>query len=206
MKKTAYRKTLQTAVATALLVSTLIFASGCKSTPKEGIDAIVEKARDGIETLVPDTEESTTKKIPHVDFEGRGLKFEVEEMYLEGFNLMDDANASREKAAILLGKDSYAQLRVTFPTGIYECMICERSHSYDKTSLSLYLDNIQYDTNISNPPTSKWELTSSTPVTFTVPEPRTITIQIKAGKNKPSGSDSFGMYLDYIQFVKLDEN
>jgi len=62
------------------------------------------------------------------------------------------------------------------------------------------IDENPYRMYPSNPPLGTFELTTRTPVYFTIDEPRTVLISIQAKAGNKNGDT--GMLLDYIQFVK----
>lgn len=172
------------------LVLLLIFSS-CQSNKNEFPDAA--------DVTAPPPPVMT--KVPLINYEGIGIKYEVENMYLEQFIVFPDPNASGLYAAKLLDESSRAQIKVHFEEpGTYECLINEKAYSKDSSAFYVYLENVPYRVYPNDPPTGFWELTKRSPVYFDIEEPRTILVTIQANSEKRLGST--GMDLDYIQFVK----
>ncbi len=139
-------------------------------------------------------------ELPVIDYQGAGIKYEIESMLLHNFLVLYDESASGQYCARLSDESSVAQLKVRFPAGTYECLINEKATDNDHAAFYVYLDGIPYRVYPSDPPLRSWELTTRVPIYFTIDEPRTILIQIQANSKNRLGET--GMNLDYIQFVK----
>lgn len=178
---------------TVLLMSflvTFIFC-GCQSSNKADEETV--------EITLPPP--AVMVKTPLIKYEGIGIKYEIENMFLEQFVVFPEANASGQYAAKLLDESSRAQVKVFFAKpGTYECLVCEKAFNKDSSPFYVYIENVPYRVYPSDPPTGNWELTKRAPVYFEITEPRTILITIQANSEKRLGST--GMDLDYIQIVK----
>lgn len=184
------RKCISLCAALIFFLFTGFFAS-CKST----------------EISFPDTDSVTLPppsimtKLPLIEYSGIGIKYEVESMLLYQYIVFADATASGQYGAKLLDESSTAHVQVYFAEpGTYECMLCQRSLTGKCEPFYVYLDNVPYRVYASDPPTGEWELTSRTPIYFTVEEPRTVLFTIQANSETRLGTT--GVNLDYIQFVK----
>ncbi len=139
-------------------------------------------------------------ELPVIEYSGRGIKYELESMLLYHFIIHSDKTASGGFAARLLDESSTAQLKIKFPAGTYECLLSEKATSSSSSAFYVYVDGIPYRVFPSDPPLGTWELTTRTPIYFTLDEPRTVLITIQANSEHKLGHT--GMNLDYIQFVK----
>lgn len=173
-----------------LVLNTLLFCS-CLSSKGEFPDS-------GKVTLPPPP---VMTKVPLINYEGIGIKYEIENMLLEQFVVYPDPDASGQYAAKLLDESSRAQVKVFFAEpGTYECLVCEKAFSNDSSAFYVYIENVPYRVYADDPPTGFWDLTKRAPIYFDVVEPRTILVTIQANSEKRYGTT--GMDLDYIQFVK----
>lgn len=139
-------------------------------------------------------------ELPVIEYSGVGIKYECESMLLHNFSVFQDLEASGNFAVRLMNEASSARLKVHFPAGTYECLVKEKATDAEHSAFYLYIDSVPYRVYPSNPPLGTWELTTRTPVYFTIDEPRTILITIQANSEQRTGD--VGMCLDYIQFVK----
>lgn len=139
-------------------------------------------------------------KLPVVQFQGAGIKYEFESMLLYHYVVFPDADASGQYAARLMDEAASAQVKIQFPAGTYECLVCEKAFNNDNSAFYVYLDNVPYRVYPSDPPLGTWELTTRVPIYFTIDEPRSILVTVQANSEKKLGST--GMNLDFIQFVK----
>lgn len=178
-------------VCIALIFSFFGLFTSCKSTKHSFPDA------DSV-TLPPPP---IMAKLPLIEYSGIGIKYEVESMLLYQFIVFADATASGQYGAKLLDESSTAQVQVYFAEpGTYECMLCQRVLNDQCEPFYVYLDNVPYRVYASDPPTGEWELTTRTPIYFTIEEPRKVLFTIQANSKTRLGST--GVNLDYIQFVK----
>ena len=155
-----------------------------------------------IETPLPVTQKEppVLTQIPTVSYSGAGIKYEFESMFLYHYLVLPDATASGQYCTQLLDESSTAQVKIKFPAGTYECLVCEKAFSNDHAPFYVYLDSLPYRVYPSDPPLCSWELTTRVPIYFTIEEPRTILFTVQANSEKRTGS--IGMNLDYIQFIK----
>lgn len=176
-----------------IFAAILAFIS-CSSTKNEALN-------ENIEEEIPPSPPVLTE-LPVINYSGRGIRYEVESMLLHNFIVMYDPAASKKYCARLNDEAASASLKIKFPAGTYECMLCEKAPDGDHSAFYLSLDGISYRIYPSDPPLGSWELTSRVPVYFTIEEPRTILVEITANSKNRLGHT--GMSLDYIQFVKRD--
>ena len=174
--------------------SVLLFISCASSKIKDADD--FENGTPGSAAVPP----MVLTELPVVEYTGAGIKYEIESMLLHHFLVMYDEKASGKYCARLTDEAAVASLKVRFPAGTYECLLSEKADDNDHSSFYVFLDGVPYRVYPSDPPLGTWELTTRVPVYFTIDEPRTILIEIKA--NSPSKLGETGMLLDYIQFVK----
>ena len=138
--------------------------------------------------------------LPVVTFKGAGIKYEFESMLLYHYVVFPDPDASGQYATRMMDEASSAQVKVQFQPGTYECLVSEKAYDNDHAPFYVYLDNVPYRVYPSDPPLGSWELTTRVPIYFTLEEPRSILVTVQANSEKKLGS--YGMDLDYIQFVK----
>ena len=102
-------------------------------------------------------------ELPVVTFQGVGIKYEFESMLLNHFVVFPDETASGQYAARLLDESSTAQVKVKFPAGTYECLVCEKTFDNDHAPFYIYVDNTPYRVYPSDPPLGScfWELVFS---------------------------------------------
>ena len=139
-------------------------------------------------------------ELPVISYVDPGIKYEFEGMYLHNFLVMLDESASGNYCTRLLDESSTAQVKIRFPEGTYECLVSEKAYDTEHSAFYVYIDEMPYRVYPSNPPLGDWELTTRTPIYFTLDEPRTLLITVQANSQKKLGGT--GMNLDYIQFVK----
>lgn len=149
------------------------------------------------DTLVPPP---LLTEIPVIEYSGIGIKYECESMLLHHFSVFQDSEASGNFAVRLMNEASSAKLKVQFPAGTYELLVREKASDAEHSAFYVCIDNSPYRVYPSNPPLGTWELTTRTPVYFTIEEPRTLLITIQANSDFRTGD--VGMCLDYIQLVK----
>ena len=190
-----------------LLIFTLILSCATNSkAPMQNSFNEVEKPDAETKEENTDEEAETYVKpllltqMPIIAFTGVGIKYECESLLLEETSVVQDESASSKYAIKIENNASRAQIKVRFPAGTYECLLCEKAYSTAQSAFYVYIDDTPYRVYPSNPPTGEFELTTRAPIYFTIDEPRTILVTIQANSgNKIGGS---GMFLDYIQFVK----
>ncbi len=139
-------------------------------------------------------------QMPIIAFTGVGIKYECESLLLEETSVVQDESASSKYAIKIENNASRAQIKIRFPAGTYECLLCEKAYSTAQSAFYVYIDDNAYRVYPSNPPTGNFELTTRAPIYFTIDEPRTILVTIQANSGNKIGGT--GMFLDYIQFVK----
>ncbi|MBP5357703.1 MAG: hypothetical protein J6Y69_00775 [Treponema sp.] len=139
-------------------------------------------------------------ELPTIAFSGSAIKYECESLYLNNCTVIEDPAASQKYSIRIENESSTAQIKVRFPAGTYECMISEKAHDNNHASFYVFIDDNPHRMYPSNPPLGTYELTTRSPIYFTIDEPRTILITIRASSSSKKGST--GMYLDYIQFVR----
>lgn len=139
-------------------------------------------------------------ELPVISYVDPGIKYEFEGMLLHNFLVMFDKSASGKYSTRLLDEGSTAQVKIRFPAGTYECLVSEKAYDTDHSAFYVYLDEIPYRMYPSTPPLGTWELTTRTPIYFTLEEERTILVTVQANSSKRIGGT--GMNLDYIQFVR----
>lgn len=147
-----------------------------------------------LEPPVPQT------NLPVIEFSGLGIKYEFESMLLNRFLVIQDTDASGKFAARLMDETSWAKVRILFPSGTYECLAAEKSFNPDQAAFYIYIDEEAHRVYPSNPPLGKWELTTRSPIYFTLDAPKEVLVTVQANSKDRLGET--GMDLDYIQFVK----
>lgn len=135
------------------------------------------------------------RTLPSISFSGRGVKIEFEDMLLSEATVFADPEASAGWAAKFSMKSSKAEFSIALPPGRYECLLSEKASDAAHAAISVSIGESSFDTYPSDPPLSIWELTTRMPIYFDVAEEKPCLISIS--------SDSSGMSLDYIQFVKI---
>lgn len=139
-------------------------------------------------------------KLPVIKYIEPGIKYECESMLLHNFLVLYDENASGQHCTRILDEAATAKLKVQFPAGTYEILISEKAFDSEHSAFYVYVDETPYRVYPSTPPLGDWELTTRTPIYFTIDEARTILITIQPNSTKKPGST--GMNLDYIQIIK----
>lgn len=188
-------------ILTSLLAagSLTFFCASCKTTENAGKVKSPEK-------ISAKNEESSNLKpllvteLPTIAFSGQAIKYECESLYLKNCTVIEDPAASQKYSIRIENESSTAQIKVRFPAGTYECMLSEKALDNDHASFYVYIDDNPHRMYPSNPPLGSYELTTRSPIYFTIEEPRTISVTIRASSSNKKGST--GMYLDYIQFVR----
>ena len=133
---------------------------------------------------------------PVFNFTGKGIKIEIEDMQLSGFTYLEDRNASAGVPASLDTDESVAECVITLPAGRYECMLRERAKKTERSAVTVRIGEKTTVVSPSNPPLGIWEFTLRTPVIFEIAEETTVPVVLT--------SQTPGMAVDYVQFVKLD--
>lgn len=132
--------------------------------------------------------------------DAKEFKIELEAMKLTDMPIIEDAKASGGKAVRVEKDSSAATIQVQFPAGSYTALVNEKAPSSSQDAFYVFLDERPYRVYPSDPPIGDWELTKRVPITFTVSEPKTITITIQP--HSPAKKGETGMALDYIVFMK----
>ncbi|HOJ98779.1 MAG TPA: hypothetical protein PLW34_04405 [Termitinemataceae bacterium] len=132
--------------------------------------------------------------------DAKEFKIELESMKLTDMPVIEDAKASGGKAVRVEKDSSLATIQVQFPAGAYTALVNEKAPSSSQDAFYVFLDERPYRVYPSDPPIGDWELTKRVPITFTVSEPKTITITIQP--HSPAKKGETGMALDYIVFMK----
>lgn len=145
-------------------------------------------------------QEPEQEKPATVTFYGRGVKLEMEDLFLVNCEPTEDESASK-KNAVKFGGNSVAKINVQIPQGEYEILFSQKAYSTKGSHFEVFIDEQKYETYPSEPPLGTWELTIRKPVVFKTEEPRTISITVK-GMEEKMGRDFF---LDYFQIVKISE-
>lgn len=162
------------------------------------------------------------KAIPTFEFEGGGIKIEAENMRLEGFNTDDeesifyidkDASGKKSVAVPPSASDRSASVKVIIKEGTYELLAAEKAfqnaNAVFKISAKGTKENNEEGLSLSgafypsNPPLGYYELTTRSPITFTLKEKQEIVFTLYFPKEKNQGLKP--TYLDYIQIVKISK-
>ncbi|MBR6154038.1 MAG: hypothetical protein IKQ43_06345 [Treponema sp.] len=175
------------------------FCISCQSTQNVGKVKSPEKLSE------KDNSSSSVKpllvtELPTITFSGQAIKYECESLFLNNCTVIEDPAASQKYSIRIENESSTAQIKVRFPAGTYECMLSEKAVDNNHASFYVYIDDNPHRMYPSNPPLGTYELTTRSPIYFTIDEPRTIFVTIRASSSNKKGST--GMYLDYIQFVR----
>ncbi len=145
-------------------------------------------------------EEKPAETIPVYSIIGKGCKIEAEKMFFSGCHVLEDPSASGNRSIQFAEKESTASFTVKFPAGTYEGLAKEKAKDNAHSTVNIRAQSSggteNYKFYPSNPPLGIWELTTRSPIYFELEEENEITFTLNAG-------DSFGMELDYIQFVKI---
>ncbi|MCR5621468.1 MAG: hypothetical protein K6G18_06395 [Treponema sp.] len=220
-----HTKKLETLAAAVILPLLIFSIEGCASTKREedAWESKLDEAQKKIEKIeteeqdfdIPEWQDdwgSKKKKknervrnsdgspvvvtsLPMIDFSGRGVKVEFEDMLLTDTFPFADYEASAGWATRLSSRGSKAEFSITLPAGRYECLLSEKASDAAHATVSVSIGESSFDTYPSDPPLGIWELTTRMPIYFDVAEETPYHISIS--------SASAGMSLDYIQFVKI---
>ena len=201
----------------AFSVSALLFSCGStaslEDTSKKPVKPAVEDfdgveatpSSGGIKTVgarLPAAPAKATDA-PKYDFSGDSLKIELEEMYYDGFTLVGDANASKSYALKLNNDSSWAIAEINFPAGTYEGVVNVLAPDSEHSKFNVCINNDSYLVFGSEPPISKYELTTRSVVSFTLDQPTTVTLKIQQNDLKnPANNGQSGMTIDYISIKK----
>lgn len=139
-------------------------------------------------------------ELPVIEYSGLGIKFECEQMLLHNAVAIQDKEASGNFAIHIIDESANAKVKVKFPAGTYEVLLREKAKDADHSAFYVFVDGQSYRVYPNNPPSGSWELTTRTPVYFTIEEQRTVLFTIQSNSDSKSGHT--GMSLDYIQFIK----
>ena len=169
---------------------------GLEATPSSG----------GIKTvgakLPPPPDRAT--EAPKYDFTENSLQIELEEMYYDGFAIIADSNASKSYALKLQDESSWAIAEINFPAGSYEGVVNVLAPDSEHSKFNVSINNDSYLVFGSEPPISKYELTTRSLVSFTLDQSATVTLKIQQNDLKnPANNGQNGMTIDYISFKKI---
>ncbi len=152
--------------------------------------------------VIPPKPESPAE-VPTFTFTGSELKIELESMYNEEFLIVEDAEASGYYAGKLMSEESVAKALVTFPAGTYVGLVNEKAPDGAHDAFNVCLDGVYYRSYPSDPPLGTYELTTRTPINFTIDAEKTVELCIQQNDpTRPNKLGETGMYLDYIIFQK----
>ncbi|MCR4821362.1 MAG: hypothetical protein K5873_00635 [Treponema sp.] len=141
---------------------------------------------------------------PKFDFTGDALKIEAENMYYDGFDLVSDSNASASYGLKLLNESSWAIAEINFPAGSYEGLVNVLAPDSEHSRFTVNINKDSYLAFGSEPPIGKYELTTRSPVSFTLDQATTVTLKIQQNSlNNPDIKGQNGMTLDYVTFKKV---
>lgn len=151
---------------------------------------------------IPPKPESPAE-VPTFTFTGSELKIEVESMFFDEFLIVEDAEASGYYAGKLMSEESVAKALVTFPAGTYVGLVNEKAPDGQHDAFNVFLDGVYYRSYPSDPPLGTYELTTRTPINFTIDADKTVELCIQQNDpTRPNKLGETGMYLDYIVFQK----
>ena len=212
MKITKIKSFLAAALLASLFISCASVATTDGSSSKSGKSAKSSKAASASsqstelskddKKLPPPPAKLT--EAPKYDFTGATLKIEAENMYYDGLDLIGDFNASGCYALKLKSDASWAIAEINFPAGSYEGLVNVLAPDSDHSRFVVYINKDTFLTYASEPPIGKYELTTRSPVSFTLDQPTTVTLKIQQNDiRNPAISGHTGMNLDYVTFKKI---
>ncbi|MBQ8014113.1 MAG: hypothetical protein IJ257_06950 [Treponema sp.] len=171
--------------------------SGSKS---DNVGAVVSSQK--VRQLPPPPAKIT--EAPKFDFTGEKLQIEAENMYYDGFDLVGDFNASQSYGLKLLNDSSWAIAEINFPAGSYEGLVNVLAPNSEHSRFTVYINKDTFLVYGSEPPIGKYELTTRSPVSFTLDQPTTITLKIQQNDiRNPANKGQNGMTIDYVSFKKI---
>lgn len=169
------------------------------------LDENSAKTIGSVKSVGASAEPKRLTEAPKFDFTGNSLQIELENMYYDGFDLVNDKNASGAWALKLLNDSSWAIAEVNFPAGSYEAVANVLAPDSNHTRFTLYVNKDTYLIYGSEPPIGKYELTTRAPASFTLDQPTTVTVKIQQNDiRNPANAGHNGMTIDYLSFKKLD--
>lgn len=178
-------------------IAAIAMLASCGST-SSAADSSASKAA----APVPAQPEAPSEP-PTFTFSGSELKIELESMYTEEFLIFPDAEASGGYAAKLVSEDSVAKAFVTFPAGTYVGLVNENAPDGQHDAFNAFVDGVAYRSYPSDPPLGTYELTTRSPMNFTIDAEKTVEVRIQQNDpNRPNKPGENGMKLDYIIFQK----
>lgn len=165
------------------------------------IGSVAAKAEEPTDAPVQQAEAAKPEKsVPVYRVIGKGCKVEAEQMLISDCQVLEDPGASGKSSIRFTAKESSASFTVKFPAGTYEGLAREKAKDNAHSTLNVKAQSSAKTENHklypSNPPLGIWELTTRNPIYLELEEECEITFTLNAG-------NSFGMELDYIQFVKI---
>ena len=173
-------------------------------TGTEDDAAAAETAQEPSEEIPEEIEPpAAAESIPEIAFSGKGIKIEAEDMLLTDCTVERDESASGSFCITMGGKESSASANVVLEAGEYECLISERAQDNAHSAIYVLAGTTEHKVFPSNPPLRKWELTTRSPITITVQETSTVSITLLC-KSDDKGN-GYGMSVDYVQLVKINE-
>ena len=115
-------------------------SGGIASAASESTGSITGAASSVNDALAP----ARLTEAPKFDFIGSSLQIELENMYYDGFELVNDKNASKSYALKLLNDSSWAIAEVNFPAGTYEAVANVLTPSANNSRFNLYINKDTY--------------------------------------------------------------
>lgn len=178
-------------------IAAIAMLASCGST-SSAADSSASKAA----APVPAQPEAPSEP-PTFTFSGSELKIEIENMYTEEFLIFPDAEASGGYAGKLVSEESVAKAFVTFPAGTYVGLVNENAPDGNHDAFNAFVDGVAYRSYPSDPPLGTYELTTRSPMNFTIDAEKTVEVRIQQNDpNRPNKPGENGMKLDYIIFQK----
>ncbi|MDE6704609.1 MAG: hypothetical protein K2J81_01725 [Treponemataceae bacterium] len=178
-------------------IAAIAMLASCGST-----SGAADSSASGAAAPVPAQPEAPSEP-PTFTFSGSELKIEVENMYTEEFLIFPDANASGGYAGKLVSEESVAKAFVTFPAGTYVGLVNEDAPDGNHDAFNAFVDGVAYRSYPSDPPIGTYELTTRSPMNFTIDAEKTVEVRIQQNDpNRPNKPGENGMKLDYIIFQK----